>query len=185
MSQIIYTNYNANELKRNNNKNDKATTLHLSRCRCICAKCKLWNPHNLQKAYGFPNDMNGFLLREDKRISLLLCVYHEPSRFIVCIFPLTLIQFYQLWLSNELNLEMQQSNKQTNNKHNETTFSFNCKTIAYEILAAKWRCTHNSSKYDFHPSNNRINNNINNIHCEQSNRFNGSTELYRISLSLS
>lgn len=77
------------------------------------------------------------------------------------------------------------TNKQTNNKYYETTFSFNCKTIAYEILAAKWRCTHNSSKYDFHPSNNRINNNINNIHCEQSNRFNGSTELYRISLSLS
>lgn len=108
----------------------------------------------------------------------LLCVFFHSHTH-------TLIQFYQLWLSNELNLEMQQSNKQTNNKHNETTFSFNCKTIAYEILAAKWRCTHNSSKYDFHPSNNRINNNINNIHCEQSNRFNGSTELYRISLSLS
>lgn len=124
----------------------------------ICAKCELRNPHNLQKAYGFPNDMNGFLLREDKRISLLLCVHHEPTRFIVCIF-FPHILFYQLWLSDELNLKMQQSWKHTNKQTNNKTCSFNYKTIAYEILAVKWMCTHNYSKFDFHSSNNdRINN---------------------------
>lgn len=117
-----------------------------------------------RRRYGFPNDMNGFLLREDKRISLLLCAPWTKQIYCVYFSSHTHILLYQLWLSNELNLEMQQSNertnKQTNNKHHEKTFSFNCKTIAYEILAAKWRCTHYSSEFDFHPSNNRINNNI-------------------------